>query len=99
LDVELRLAERCRDLVLDDLHAHPVADRLGTVLERLDAADVQTLGGVELECAAAWLSLGRVVDNDVVYEVRMVALDLEVVAAPLGRALVLWRRRRLAVLP
>ena len=44
LDVELRLAERRRDLVLDDLHAHAVADRLGALLERLDAPDVQSLG-------------------------------------------------------
>ena len=43
LDVELRLAKRRRDLVLDDLHTHAVADRLGPVLERLDAADVQAL--------------------------------------------------------
>src|SRR5205807_3639845 len=55
LDVELRLAERRRDLVLDDLHAHAVADRLGPVLESLDAADVQALGGVELQRAAPGL--------------------------------------------
>jgi hypothetical protein len=40
LDVELRLAERGRHLVLDDLDADAVADRLRAVLERLDAADV-----------------------------------------------------------
>src|SRR5262249_11103384 len=44
LDVELGLAERRRDLVLDDLDPHAVADRLGAVLERLDAADVEALG-------------------------------------------------------
>ena len=59
LDVELGLAERRRDLVLDDLHADAVADRLGAVLERLDAADVQALGGVELQRAAARLRLRR----------------------------------------
>ena len=59
LDVELGLAERRGDLVLDDLHAHAVADRLGAVLERLDAPDVQALGGVELQRAPARLGLGR----------------------------------------
>ena len=57
LDVELGLAERRRDLVLDDLHPHAVADRLGALLERLDAADVEALGRVELERAAAGLGL------------------------------------------
>src|SRR5919108_482849 len=56
-DVELGLAEGRRDLVLDHLHAHAVAHRLGAVLERLDAADVQALGSVELQRAAAGLSL------------------------------------------
>ena len=59
LDVELRLAERRRDLVLDDLDADAVADRLGAVLERLDAADVEPLGRVELQRAAARLRLRR----------------------------------------
>src|SRR3954454_1258155 len=59
LDVELGLAERRRDLVLDDLDADPVADRLGAVLQRLDAADVQALGRVELQRAAARLCLRR----------------------------------------
>src|SRR4029077_3034168 len=59
LDVELGLAEGGRDLVLDDLHAHAVADRLRAVLERLDPPDVQTLGGVELQRATAWLGLRR----------------------------------------
>src|SRR5207244_12924765 len=43
LDVELGLAERRRDLVLHDLAAHPVADRLDALLQRLDAADVEPL--------------------------------------------------------
>src|SRR3954454_5133720 len=43
LDVELGLAERRRDLVLDDLDADAVADRLGALLEGLDAADVEAL--------------------------------------------------------
>ena len=59
LDVELGLAERRGDLVLDDLDADPVADRLGAVLERLDAADVEPLGRVELQRAAARLGLRR----------------------------------------
>ena len=37
-DVELGDAERRRDLVLHDLDAHPVADRLGAGLDRLDRA-------------------------------------------------------------
>ena len=59
LDVELGLAERRRDLVLDDLDADAVADRLVAVLERLDAADVEALRGVELQRAAARLGLRR----------------------------------------
>ena len=53
LDVELGLLERRRDLVLDDLDPHAVADRLGPVLERLDPADIKPLRGVELERPAA----------------------------------------------
>ncbi len=37
-DVELGLLERRRDLVLDDLDADAIAERLGAVLERLDPA-------------------------------------------------------------
>src|SRR4051812_20762618 len=59
LDVELRLAERRGYLVLDDLHADAVADRLRAVLQRLDPADVQALRRVELQRAAARLRLRR----------------------------------------
>ena len=59
LDVELGLTKRCRDLVLDDLHADAIADRLGALLERLDTPDVQPLGGVELQRPAARLRLRR----------------------------------------
>src|SRR5262252_3779100 len=52
-DVELGLLERRRNLVLDDLHAHAVAVRLDTVLERLDAANVEPDRRIELERAAA----------------------------------------------
>src|SRR5512144_545895 len=52
-DVELRLLERRRHLVLDHLHAGAVADRLRAVLERLDAAHVEPNRGVELQRAAA----------------------------------------------
>src|SRR5918992_2134914 len=58
LDVELGLPERRRHLVLDDLDPNPVPDRLGALLEGLDAADVEPLRGVELERPAAGLSLG-----------------------------------------
>ena len=52
-DVELGLLERRRDLVLDDLHAHAVADRLGPLLEGLDAPDVESHRRVELQRATA----------------------------------------------
>src|SRR5271157_4560707 len=52
-DVELGRLEGRRDLVLGDLDAHPVADRFGALFERLDAADVEADGGVELERLAA----------------------------------------------
>src|SRR5687768_11704924 len=48
-DVELRLLERGRDLVLDHLDASTVAVGLGPVLERLDPANVQPYRGVELQ--------------------------------------------------
>ena len=57
-DVELRLLERRRDLVLHDLDADAVADRLDAVLQRLDAADVEAHRGVELQRAAAGRRLG-----------------------------------------
>src|SRR5439155_27379143 len=78
--VELRLPERRGDLVLDHLHPDAVAQRLGAVLERLDAADVQALRRVELQRAPAGLSLGGVVDDDTACDVAVVAIDLEVVA-------------------
>ena len=56
--VELGDAERRRDLVLHDLDAHPVADRVRAALDRLDAADVEPDAGVELERAAAGRRLG-----------------------------------------
>ncbi len=51
-DVELGLLEWRRDLVLDDLDARAVADALGALLERFDAADVHAHRCVELERAA-----------------------------------------------
>src|SRR6516165_7870030 len=41
-DVELGLLERGADLVLDDLHPGAVPHDLSAVLDRLDAADVET---------------------------------------------------------
>src|SRR5664280_14608 len=52
-DVELRLLERRRHLVLHDLDPGPVADRLGAVLEGLDPPHVEPDGRVELERLAA----------------------------------------------
>ena len=57
LDVELGLLEGRRDLVLDDLDADPVADRLGALLEGLDPAQVEPLRGVELQRPPARLRL------------------------------------------
>ncbi len=48
-----------RDLVLDDLDAHAVADRLDAFLERLDPADVEPNRGVELQRAPAGSDLRR----------------------------------------
>jgi hypothetical protein len=58
-DVELDLAERRRDLVLDDLHAGLVADDLVALLDRADAADVEADRGVELQRVAAGGRLGE----------------------------------------
>ena len=52
-----------RDLVLDDLDADPVADRLGAGLDRLDAPDVEPDRGVELQRPAARRRL-RVAEHD-----------------------------------
>jgi hypothetical protein len=51
--VELRLAERRRDLVLHDLHARAAADDLVAVLDGADAPDVDAHRRVELQRAAA----------------------------------------------
>ena len=58
-DVELGLAERRADLVLDDLDPGAVADDLGAVLQRLDAADVEAHRRVELQRPTARRGLGR----------------------------------------
>src|SRR5450759_4418994 len=52
-EVELGLAERRSHLVLDDLGAHPVADDVGPLLDRIDATDVDADRCVELQRAAA----------------------------------------------
>ena len=57
-DVELGLPERRRDLVLDHLHPHVVADDRLALLDRADAADVEPERGVELERLAAGGGLG-----------------------------------------
>src|SRR5436190_11356149 len=57
-DVELRLAERRRYLVLHHLHLGAAADHLVAVLEGAEAADVEPHGGVELERVAARRGLG-----------------------------------------
>src|SRR5262249_3404911 len=57
-NVELRLAERLRELVLDRLDLGPDAERLRPLLDRVLAADVEPDGGVELQRAAARGGLG-----------------------------------------
>src|SRR5262245_10887058 len=57
-DVELRLSERRRDLVLHDLHLGAAADDLVAVLDGAEAADVEPYRGVELERIAAGGGLG-----------------------------------------
>src|SRR4051812_26719735 len=62
-EVELGLLERRGHLVLDDLDADPAADRLGALLEGLDATDVEPDRRVELQRAATGGDLGRAVDD------------------------------------
>ncbi len=73
-DVELRLLERRRDLILDHLDADAVADGLGAVFQRLDAADVEPDGGVELQRLAARGGLG-VAEHDADLLAQLVGED------------------------
>src|SRR5690242_2993228 len=82
-DVELRLLERRRDLVLHDLDAHPVPERLDAVLERLDAADVEPHGRVELQRATARRRLG-VPEHDADLLAQLVREDADRVGAIQG---------------
>ena len=58
-DVELGLLERRAHLVLDDLAPGAVADRVGAVLEGLDAPHVEADRRVELQRLATGRRLGR----------------------------------------
>src|SRR6185312_9026535 len=62
-DVELDLLERWCQLVLHHLDAGLVADDLVAVLDRADAADVETHRGIELERVAAGRRLRRAVHH------------------------------------
>src|SRR6266568_5573898 len=62
-DVEFCAAEWGCALVLQDLDAGPIADRVGPVLERLDPPHVQPDRGVELERLAAAGRLRAVVHH------------------------------------
>src|SRR5207237_10605630 len=62
-DVELRLLEGRRDLVLHHLDAGLGADDLVALLDRADAADVHPHGGIELERVATGRGL-RVAEHD-----------------------------------
>src|SRR5690606_15120766 len=57
-DVEFGLLERRRHLVLDDLDAGAVTDRVGAVFQGLDATDVEPHRGIELERLTARGGLG-----------------------------------------
>src|SRR4029434_6472544 len=57
-DVELRLSEGRRELVLDHLDLGPDAQRLGPLLDRVLAPDVEPNGRVELQGAPARRGLG-----------------------------------------
>src|SRR2546429_1410936 len=84
-DVELGLLEWWRNLVLDHLDANPVAVGLDAFLESLDPADVETDRRIELQGAAARCGLRRIVDGNVINEIRVVPLDLKVEARPFPR--------------
>src|SRR6266576_2908907 len=84
-DVELGLLERWRNLVLDHLDANPVAVGLDAFLESLDPADVETDRRIELQGAAARCGLRRIVDGNVINEIRVVPFDLKVEARPFPR--------------
>src|SRR4051794_1206190 len=77
-DVELGLLERRRNLVLHHLHASARTDRVLPVLERLDAADVQPHGRVELQRLATSRRFRAVVHDDTVSQVVVRSLDLDV---------------------
>ena len=62
-DLEVGLAERRGELVLDDLDLALTADRLVAALDRLLAADVEADRAVELEGVAAGGGLGVAVDH------------------------------------
>ena len=62
-DVELGLAKRRRDLVLDHLDARTVSDDLLAILDRPDLADVETYRRVELERVATGGGLRVAVDD------------------------------------
>src|SRR5438093_7193659 len=73
-DVELRLAERRRHLVLHHLHLGAAADHLVAVLEGAEAADVEPDRGVELERVAARRGL-RVAEQDAHLHAELVDED------------------------
>ena len=79
-DVELGLLERRGDLVLRDLDPHPVAERLGAVLERLDPADVEAHRRVELERTATRSRL-RIPEHDADLLAQLVREDADRVRA------------------
>src|SRR5206468_11002781 len=79
-NVELRLAERSRQLVLHHLDLRAHADGFRALLDRVLPADVEPHRGIELQRAAAGGRFRRVVDDDAVGQIGVLAFDLEIEA-------------------
>src|SRR6266540_951630 len=79
-DVELGFAERRRDLVLDDFDLGAIPYDVLAVLDLREAADVEAHCRIELQRASASGRFRRIVNNDAVNHVGMIAFDFEVEA-------------------
>ena len=57
-DIKLCFLERRRDLILNDFDTGTVTDDFTALLQRFDSSDVQSYGGIELQCTTTGGSLG-----------------------------------------